>query len=381
MKKRQWFWIMILLMLTPCLTSCWDRFELTELGFVQALAIDKGEGNTIRLTTQLSKPTSESLTTIAYENIETQAATIPEAVRDIPLKLGRKAKWDHMQVLLISEELAKQRNLFNMLDFFRRGYEPRGTIQIVLTKGEAKNYLSKSTLIDQTTGQHLNNILEKSFRFNAKAIPTTLFDFDKDSLSEVGVAMLPYIHINQTNTLTVAGMALLKNGHIEYLIPTDNVKKLLMLTNQYKSGSLEIPCVKSSQKKESFEIQTASTNIRPTIRNNKLTIDVYTKIKGSPFNLNCYTLKTPEEEIKYAKVVERTIKEKLQDMLTTLQHKKLDAIGIGNKIYYQNPKQWQKWKKNWDNVFAQSKSKIHVKVQITNKGMSGPGDPQSNDRP
>lgn len=378
MKKRHFHgpFIIVLVIISCLLTSCWDRFELIELGFVQALALDPAQGGDVRLTTQVSKPMSEIPTTTSYENIETQAATIPEAVRDIPLKLGRKAKWDHMQVLLISEQLVKQRNLFRMLDFFRRGYEPRGTILIALTKGNARDYLNKKTLIDQTTGRYLNNILEKSFQFNAKAIPTTLFDFDKSSLSEVGVAMLPYLHIKQNNTLTIEGVALIKNGKIMDIIPVDDVKKLLMLTNQHRGGSLEIPCAKEENQKESFEIQTVQTRIQPMIQGSKPMIHIYTKIQGSPFHLRCHSLKTPEEERHYAHVVEQTVQRKLQSMMETLKRKKLDAIGIGNKIYYQNPQRWKKWKENWDEIFAQSDCRIHVSVQITNKGMSGPGNPQ-----
>lgn len=349
------------------IAGCWDQFELTELGFVEALAIDQGKGNSLRLTTQFIKPTIGEGVKTTYENLETEASTISEAVRDIPLKLGRKAKWDHLKVILISEQIAKQKNLFEMLDFFRRGYEPRGTINIILTKGNARDFLNKKTFIYETSGMHLHNILEKSFQFNAKVIPTTLYDFDQATSSEVEVAMLPYIE-NKNDILTIAGLALLKKGQMMDYIPTDDVKKLIMLTNQYKGGSLEIPC-SGKNTKESFEILSARTHIDPVIQKDKVIIRVFTKIEGSPFQLSCHTLKTPQEEEKYANVVKQALKEKLEYMLNMLKRKKIDALAVGNKIYYQNPQQWKKWKRKWSNIFAQSDYQVHVKVQVTNKGM------------
>lgn len=373
MKKRRFSKALasVIIALSLLNTGCWDRFELTELGFVEALAIDEGENGSLRLTTQFLKPTMENSTATPYENIKTQAATISEAIRDIPLKLGRKAKWDHMQVLLVSEQIARKRNLYELFDFFRRGYEPRGTIHIIITRGNASNYLNKRNFIDETSGTHLQNILEKSFRFNAKVLPTTLFDFDKDSTSEVDVAMLPYITIDHSNNLTIAGMALLKNGRMKDFIPARDVKKLLMLADEYKSGSLEIPCPKENGK-ESFEIQSANTYIRPVIRGEQVIIRIVIKIDGAPFDLLCHSLQTPQEEQAYAKVVGETVKAKLIEMLNNLKRKKIDAIGIGNQIYYQNSQQWKKWKDNWDEIFSRSHDQVFVNIQIKNKGMSGP---------
>lgn len=59
MKKRRFSKALasVIIALSLLNTGCWDRFELTELGFVEALAIDEGENGSLRLTTQFLKPT------------------------------------------------------------------------------------------------------------------------------------------------------------------------------------------------------------------------------------------------------------------------------------------------------------------------------------
>lgn len=42
------------------LTGCWDSRELTDIGFVVALAIDKGEKKNIRVTVQIVNPANTS---------------------------------------------------------------------------------------------------------------------------------------------------------------------------------------------------------------------------------------------------------------------------------------------------------------------------------
>lgn len=89
------------------LTGCWNKYELTEWAFVQAVAVDSTEDDRIRLTTQFYKPgggmegapkVSESF------NIRTEGDNMSEAISNIANELGRVAQWGHIRIVLVSEK-------------------------------------------------------------------------------------------------------------------------------------------------------------------------------------------------------------------------------------------------------------------------------------
>jgi len=74
-----------------------------------AIALDKGKGGVLELTTQIYRPTNtKSVSGGTYKQarnllIRTSDDSLFEAIRDIPLHLGSKAKWSHLRIILVGE--------------------------------------------------------------------------------------------------------------------------------------------------------------------------------------------------------------------------------------------------------------------------------------
>ncbi|MCA0755966.1 Ger(x)C family spore germination protein [Paenibacillus sp. N4] len=372
----------IMLLFLVLLTGCWDKGELVEFAFVQAVAIDKTENGKLKLTTLFFKPTGGDnsgsnevkLGSSRSFMIQAEAYTIFEAIRDLTIHFGRKAKWDHMRVILINEKVIRQQDIGDILDFFARDHEPRGTILVMATKGEAAKYLKLKPVIESTLGEQLRTMEIATTRYSAKSVQTNLLDLTIQLNSEVGVALLPYIHFYKADSkeLSASGIAILKKGkQISTLSPT-KMQRLLMLTNQYKEGNIEFPCGSEGKAnvKESLEVVSAKTKVVPVIQGDSLTVRLNTSIVGAISEMRCSSVVKREEEAAFRKRIQETVEKEFRDLITELQAKRLDAIGLGNKIFAKHPALWKSWKKNWDERFALAHFESHVEIRVLHTGLN-----------
>lgn len=373
-------WICLSLSAILVVTGCWDRAELPEKGFVMGIAIDETEKGKIYLNTQIYRP-SQGVSAIgakaaetAYVNVTTENSTVSRAIRDIPINLGRKTQWSHIRLIIIGEKLARDQKINDILEFFYRDHEPRLTVSVMIAKGKANQYLRVEPLIENTTSQQLFQSAKSSTTNNAKVKFTNLLTLGLQMKSEVGNATIPFVYFtNDPPTVTnVAGAAMFKKGKLVGQMKPGQMEELQMMTGDFVSGMLDIPCPKTSKNATKFEIVEVlafNSKLEPST-NGKDPMKVRVKIKMelALIELTCTKIKTIEDEKKFEKAVEETIKGRVEEIVDFLQQKKFDAIGLGNKVYAKNPSLWKKLKPDWDNHFARAQFDISVKVRINNSG-------------
>src|SRR5699024_7954334 len=103
--------IVTLLILTLLLSGCWDRRELNELGITMALGIDKIENEYV-VSAQVVVPSEVSMKASTGRSAVTlykaSGDTIYEAFRRMTKNSPRKIYPGHLQILVLSEDLAKE---------------------------------------------------------------------------------------------------------------------------------------------------------------------------------------------------------------------------------------------------------------------------------
>ncbi|BBI34066.1 Ger(x)C family spore germination protein [Cohnella abietis] len=368
---------LLILILT---TGCWDNSELDEYGFVQAVAIDLAEDNLIHLTTHFYNPSSKMEMGEAKAgqkgiNITTIGETIFEATRDIPTKFGRKAKWDHMRVILLGEKLAKTQNIGEVLDYFSRDHEPRGTILPLVTQGTASEFLEIKPFIEQTIGQQYKKMETNGAVYSGKTSNVPLYELAIGLKSPSKIAAIPYVHKGDSkDEAMVSGIAIIKNGKLAEILKDKDPEAFMVLTNKYQSGIINFNCIGSTegqtQIQESFEVLSLDSNKTVKVEGNEVTVRIKVHIEGTVGELRCSVLKTKEDVQRFQNKVSERSEEGLQHAITLFKQRKLDAIGVGNQIYRQNPKLWKKLEQNWDKIFAQSRFEVEVEVKVLSVGLS-----------
>ncbi|MGE7612970.1 Ger(x)C family spore germination protein [Paenibacillus sp. NPDC101420] len=374
--------IMLICLLVLSLTSgCWDNKELDEYGYVQAVAIDQGEDDRFMITThfynpstkiemgQSGNPASKGI------NISTSGETFFEAIREIPAKFGRKAKWDHMRVILIGEQLARNLNIREVLDFFSRDQEPRGTVLPLIAEQAAAPFLDVSPFIEQTIGQQYKRMETSGALYAAKTSKIPLYELAIQMCSPSNTSVLPYLHKTSVdNKAIISGLALIQDGKMVELLKEKDTEAFMMLMDRYIYGALEFPCTNETEnalrKKESLEVLTFNSKLTPTVNNGSVSVGVKIAIEGTIGELRCSHLKTSKDMKQFEQRIVAQVEQQVKHTTDFFKTKKVDALGIGNQIYQRNPQQWKQLEPVWKEKIAQTEFDINVEVKVLSTGMN-----------
>ncbi|UUZ91080.1 Ger(x)C family spore germination protein [Paenibacillus sp. P25] len=355
------------------LTGCWDQAELPEKGFVMGLAIDQVAGGRYLLTTQIFKPTQVvggKGNEKSYINIMAEDASIAKAIRDIPGHLGRKLQWSHMRIIIMGEELARKQGLADVLDFFYRDHEPRIISPVMITQGRASDYLRLKPLIENTISQRLYEGQRQSEASNAKTLDMNLLLLGRQTRSEVGSGLIPYVFTSQIDHMTVMnieGAALLKKGKMVSLLDGERMEGFQMLMNRYKSGMIRVPCERNAggNKVETVELLSLHSDMTPDLRRRPPVFRYKIRIPIAVSEISCSgDITTTDKETAFTERVEQAIKHQLESTTGYLKKIKFDAMGLGNAVYRKNPRLWKQWKPEWEDIFAASKFEFEVEVTL-----------------
>ncbi|MFF2089799.1 Ger(x)C family spore germination protein [Paenibacillus sp. NPDC058174] len=363
------------------LSGCWDNNELDEYGYVQAISIDQGEGDFIDITTHFYNPSSKMQTDVTTSaaargiNIRTTGETFFEAMREIPTKFGRKAKWDHMRVIIIGEKLARTLNIREVLDFFSRDHEPRGTILPIIAEKSAADFLDIKPFIEQTIGQQYRKMETTGSLYSAKTSNLPLYDLAIQLSSPSKTSAMPYLHKNKLDKkAAISGVALIQDGKMVGLLKEKDTETLMMLTDRYKYGVFEFPCMNNEKKqiynKESLEIVNFNSHLVANVKNDKVTVDVHMSIEGTTGELRCSDLKTKQDMERFEQMIKEQVEHQIQHTIRTIKAKKVDVLGIGNQIYRKNPKLWKQLEPDWTDKLTQMQFQTHVQVHVLSTGMN-----------
>ncbi|RCW48573.1 Ger(x)C family spore germination protein [Paenibacillus prosopidis] len=357
--------------------GCWSKNELTERGFVMGVALDQGKDGKIEMLTQIYRPTPAegakgTSAGPASTNILTRDDSINEAIRDIPVHLGRKAQWSHMRVIIVGEKLAQSVNIAKLLDLFYRDHEPRSTVSLMIAKGSASKMLEKKSLIEQTTAQQLLRAEESTYNNTSKTIDTSLLDLVKQLKSAHSDAVVSYVYEDkQTKDLfSAAGLALLKDGKMTGILPPSKVKGLIMLRNKFRSGIFEIPCEGRKNEMETIEILSLNTKVKPKLSGNRISVSVTVQGEASTGELKCSAIDKQPDEAAFVHKMEEEMKNQIRSTIRFLQVNKIDVIGVGNHIYRIHPQTWDGLKETWDKQFAKIPFDIRVELKLITNGTS-----------
>ncbi len=366
------------------LAGCWSAMELTELGFVQAAAIDLADDGAVELTVQIYKPGSQgeqsqqSNAQSSYINVSTTSTTILGATGDIMLKLGRKPQWSHMSALLISDELARTRNIGQYLDFFSRRNEPRGSVSVLVTGGKAQDYLRLKPFIEGTIGQQLRSIESISSRYVGKTDEVSLTDLIIRSKSEVPLSAVPYYAFQESgeSAAAITGMAVIRfpEGVMTGIVPAADTPYYLILTNRYKQGNLDLPCPGKPGKSDSLMITKSSVKLRPAINESNVRFNISVQLEVYLGELTCGQAITEADIDRFVRRAESKLAARFDDTVEQLQERKADILGIGLKLSREHPRIWKKLRGDWPDQFAGMDLNIRVKVKVLSTG-SDVGEP------
>ncbi|MFJ7471608.1 Ger(x)C family spore germination protein [Peribacillus frigoritolerans] len=381
MKKHRFKKMFILLIvMTPIVSGCWDRVEINDLAIVTAAAIDKKDNNQIELSIQVFIPKSLSSgggqggpgqggadTTLVRSET---GSNISDALSKLQSKIPRKIFWGQCKVFVFGEQLAKE-GIQEQLDFLLRHPQPRERANVFVSKGKGKPILQSVPPIENYSGEVIRELSDLHI-----GMQVTLQNLDEMLTGKPRAAAIPLVKIlppekgqkKLQGIPYIVGTAVFKKDKMTGTMTEKETRGLLWLRDEMESYTVTLN-PKGVKGEISLNPVSAKVKVIPQIINDKWKVLVKIDTEGSVIqngtNLNLSSLKS-------VKAVERDfqkdIEKRLELAFLNTQDKKADILGLGKEFYRKYPKQFNKIENKWDEIFAEMEVEIDVAAHIRRQG-------------
>ncbi len=376
--------IFILLLLCLFLCGCGNYRELNQIAIITGVGIDKKddeyEVSLLIANAQKSETTSkegESQPTV-YSG---KGKSLVEATKEVDRKTPKQLYFGHINVVLISEEIAEE-GFLNVADWLLRNPESRKKFYLMMTKDStAKEVLEIVSPLESFPSQNIATLMGSNEETQAITNSVTYSDFINNILVEGIEPILPSITVigddkdgddkanldttNPNSYLKLETIALFKNDKFKGFASENDSKAINILKNTVKQSIFTINYddsnVNLSTKNISSKIKIKSAKEFDI----KVTGDATLSEINSDTNLNKeQTIKNIEKELN------KTIKKQINKAIKKMQTKyKSDIFGFGNLIYKNHPDAWKKIKDKWNDVyFPKIKVNIQTDVELVSTG-------------
>ena len=345
--------MLIIFVLLFC--GCYNYRELNTLGITSAIGVDK-EGENYKVTVQIVNTQKVGSDTNSVGNqtkfltFSSTGKTVQEAVRNIISESPRRLYINHVELLIIGEELAKE-GIYGMLDLFFRDPESRKQFAVIVSKNAtAEDVLSIITPLETLNSKNILDSIKSDFEYEGVNELITFENLMKTYLNKRKEISLPSIEIignvkkgeenenleeSSVNTKVVlSGMTVFKEDKLIDYLTEEESKTVIIVKNKLENTLITHSC--NNDKYVTIEIMNSKTDVKAT----GLNIDINLSSEGNINEITCdYDLKDKnvikklQEEINLE--IEKTMETNIKDIINKYNS---DIFGFRDLIYKSNTK-------------------------------------------
>lgn len=372
--------LMLLLLLPLFLTGCWDRVEIQDRLFVMSVAIDKtkesaGKRSYFEFTAQLTE--ARALSGKANNphispvwNATTSGPSIFECIRLMATRVARQPYYEHLQSIVIGEELAKE-GIDRALDLFYRDHESRRKIKLIIAKGAAKDALHVKPKLLPVSGRYISLLTEEGEAKTARLPKTASIGQFSSNYHNGGNSVLPAIR-TEKHEVKMAGGAIMKGDQLIGWLSDQDVKALRWINGTFSAGD-EIIVQKIRKEKmpkfTTLEVKGARSTVKTSIQNGQPVISLYIRGEGNLAEDGLGHNPTLDKIKDREQLINHEIKKKAERLIALMQKKyKTDIFGFGEELRRHQYPYWKAHQHDWDEQFQNVEVQVDVQTFIRRTG-------------
>ena len=355
------------------LFGCLGAREINDLEIVIGMGVDKDENpENILVTAQVVKEDTAGRASQdgrgeyskAFWNVSSRGNSIFDAVRQITHKTGNRIFISHNQVVIFGKDIAEE-GLQEYIDFFLRAHEMRPTALILVAEGRASDVLDIRPEIEKFPAINIAKIV-KTYGFTSHYYEVNMEDFASGMMSAT-TPMVPLVSIVQDEKNTdvfVTGMVVFKKGKMVGKLNHNDVRGVLWVLGDVKSGVLIVPSP-NGQGKAVLEIIKAKSRVIPEIKKDKIAMHIRIKTESSlSEQTTTENLATNEAFEKIQEAIAEVIRQEVMTAFKKSLEMNADIFGFGEVLHEKYSTEWKTLKNNWDEVYQNIKLDIDVDAKI-----------------
>jgi len=369
-----------IMMALVVLSGCWDRVEIEERGFVVGTAIDATDSAAFVLTFQFvlpsaaqSKSPQSGQSGKSFQNLSAEGTTLFKAARKMSNESSRPPYMEHNKIIILSERLAREGRIEEVLDLFIRDHEMRRASKVMVSVGEAKQMLEVNPPIERLPVQYINATSENPDKSESIIPPTTIGHVQRYLLEELSYA-IPVVR-KTDNKVSLSGAAVFNaNNRLQGFLDHEQTTGRNFFTGTIRAGAIE---VELEGRPVVFELKKASRKITANVADREHpAFDVHVSAEGNVGEsyANRDILK-PDALAELEKKVGDKIAAIMESVLVKLQKEyRSDILGFGNYLNENHYAVWKSIRDDWDrnrNLFSRCRVNIRADVKIRIVGAIG----------
>ena len=362
----------LLLLLTAALTGCWNYRGLDQMTIVAGVAIDKAEDGRYHLTFEvvdMSKPAeSNGVTSIT---LESDGATLFDAIRNAKKQDMNQLYFGNMQIMIVSNEIAREEGLSAVLDIFVRATEFREVINAIISQEDTAGSLLMADGLGQGVLSYaILEIITDDGLMTSATKDVKIYQAYNTLKTEGGALVLPAFHLTEdSNGVTLPelnGLALFSGDKLAGYMPAEDVKYYLCAVNKLEGGVLTADVDGDGTDDLALDILSANTDRKFSLSGDQPSATLKIALSGKLIEYNQPANMLDPNEVKRAEKAlgEKLSREMAAHLLQAQQDYGWDIFGFGEQVYHTQLPVWRQVKENWQTLFGSLTFDVQAKVTI-----------------
>ncbi len=358
------------------MTGCWDMRDIDKRLFVGSVGIDTSDIPQKHMITfslpvarmiagsQESAGGSGKIKSAMLES--TVASSVTEGATNLALRLNRELFFEHMRIVIIGEDAAKE-GLNDIIDPFFRQTEFNRRSQIAIAEGEAKKILEINPWAERLKAEYLETILENQ-NLSGKFYSIDLGHFMHNIHATEGNSLVSKISPDKEE-VSIGGAAVIKNLRLVGWLSEEEIQGVNLFLGELRGGSIEVRDTEGLGR-ISFSISRTSRKLKLVSSGPVPEFHLKVEVTGDVTE----TEERVKLDLKDLKKIEDLVSNELKSNILKgagkLQNDyKVDLLNLCDYMYKYHPKLWRSYEKRWEEIFPNVKLTVDVKTVVTDIGV------------
>lgn len=385
--------IIIILIGMICFNGLVNERELNKLAIVSCIGIDLCDDGEYQLTVNVldtkksggdmnGEEKSEKNKNSVKNVYTTKSSSIQGALREIVNLSSKKMYLAHIEVVMLSEKILREKNIIDILDYFVRDYEGGNDFILTCIKGnEVKEIIENLSLENNQFATDINENIKSAYQYIGNTSENMLNNDLRNILQNGKEFVISSLEVENANlqgneeeknksfNIKVSDMGYFRNGKlIGFLEGKDN-----LCYNILNEGiTFTILQIGEGKDRVVIEIVNSKVSMIPEVVENKYIVNIEQTVTASITEMGeNVKIKTKEEKRNYEEKFENLLKEYISQYIKNCKTKyNSDIVGFKNLFYKYKYNEY----KNVENIFYSNIYKnidINVKVNVNIPNFGG----------
>lgn len=364
-----------ILLANTTLVGCWDNDELDTISIATGLGVDAAENEEdVHLILQVGKIKENS----GYESgssqqensfwvMETIDKGISSAINNLDTESTRTIFLHHNQVIIFGKEQA-QKGIKKYVDALSREHQMRMETWVVVADNMAKDILSNAVEQETNSAIGLSKMIETSSR-QYESFSVRFIDLISKMMEETTSPIIPIVRAkpeDQNSKFEITGLAIFKDDKYIGKLDLEKVRGYSWIMDRCKKNSLNVT---TENGYANMNITNINLKKDPKITEDELLISIDFKGDINVSEMQGFEgMNSNEVFSALKKAGERAIKKEILDCFNYTKELNGDIYGFGTEISRKYPKEWEKMKENWNDLYTELKMEININLTVRDTG-------------